>query len=134
MVDIIYDNPENEKLINNLEKVQYQACLAIAGAFQGTSRESLYRELGLECLQSRRWYRKMIFFYKILNGLIPKYLFDILPVLKNRHCSARNQSNLELSRTKSFDNSFFPYCIKEWNKLDTKIKNLPSLSTFKKAL
>ena len=47
--DIIYDNPENETLINKLEKVQYQACLAITGAFQGTSRESLYRELGLEC-------------------------------------------------------------------------------------
>ena len=48
------------------------------------------------------------------------------------------KSNLELSqffsRTKSFSNSFFPYCIKEWSKLDTKIKNLPSLSTFKKAL
>ena len=62
--DIIYDNPENETLINNLENVQYQACLAISGAFQGTSRESLYRELGLECLQNRRWYRKMIFFIK----------------------------------------------------------------------
>ena len=80
----------------------------------------------------------MIFFNKMLNGLAPKYLFDILPVSKNRHYSTRNQSNLELSqffsRIKSFSNSFFPYCIKEWNKLDTKIKNLPSLSTFKKAL
>ena len=75
----------------------------------------------------------MIFFYKILNGLAPKNLFDILPVSKNRHYSTRNQSNLELSqffsRTKNFSNSFFPYCIKEWNKLDTK-----SLSTFKKPL
>ena len=126
--DIIYDNPENGTLINKLEKVQYQSCLAITGAFQGTSRESLYRELGLECLQTRWWYRKMIFFYKILNGLAPKYLFDIL----------RYSINLELSeffiRTKSFSNSFFPYCVKEWNKLDTKIKNLPTLSTFKKAL
>ena len=50
--DIIYDN---ETLINKLEKVQYQACLAITGAFQGTSCESLYRELGLECLETRRW-------------------------------------------------------------------------------
>ena len=79
----------------------------------------------------------MIFFYKILNGLAPKYLYDILPVSKNRHYSTRNQAKLELSqfftRTKSFSNSFFPYCIKEWNKLDTKIKNLPSISTFKKA-
>ena len=40
--DITYDNPENETLINKLEKVQYQSCLAITGAFQGTSRESLY--------------------------------------------------------------------------------------------
>ena len=138
--EIIYDNPENETLINKLEKVQYQACLVITGAFQGTSRQSLYRELGLECLPTRRWYRKMIFFYKILNGLAPKYLLDFLPVSKNRHYSTRNQSNLNLelsqffSRTKSFSNFFFPYCIKEWKKLDTKIKNLPSLSTFKKAL
>ena len=135
--DIIYDNPENETL-NKLENVKYQACLAITGTFQGTSRESLYRDLGLECLQTRRWYRKMIFFYKILNSLAPKYLFDILPVSKNRYYSTRNQSNLELrqffSRTKSFSNSFFPCCVKEWNKLDTKIKNLRSLSTFKKAL
>ena len=136
--DIIYDNPENETLINKLEKVQYQACLAITGAFQGTSRESLYRELGLECLQTRRSYRKMIFLYKILNGLAPKYLFDILSVSKNQHYSTRNQSNLELSQfftwTKSFSNSFFPYCFKELNKLDTKIKYLSSLCTFKKVL
>ena len=93
-------------LTNKLEKVQYQDCLEITGAFQGTSRESLYRVLGLECLQTRPWYRKMIFFYKILNGLEPKYLFDILPASKNRHYSTRNQSKLELgqffTRPKSF--------------------------------
>ena len=62
----------------------------------------------------------MIFFYNILHGLAPKYLFDIFPVSKNQHYSTRNQKNLELSefftRTKSFSNSFFTYCIKEWNK------------------
>ena len=92
----------------------------------------------LECLQTRRWYRKMIFLYKILNGLAPKYLYDILPVSKNRHYSTRNQAKLELSQlftiTKNFSNSFFPYYTKEWNKLDMKIKNLPPLSAFKKAL
>ena len=80
----------------------------------------------------------MIFLYKILNGLAPKYLFDILSVSKNQHYSTRNQSNLELSQfftwTKSFSNSFFPYCFKELNKLDTKIKYLSSLCTFKKVL
>ena len=97
--DIIYDNPENETLINKLEKVQYHACLAITGAFSGTSHEGLYRELGSECLQTRRWYRKMIFFYKILNVLAPKYLFDILPVSKNRHYSIKNNQIWNLANS-----------------------------------
>ena len=74
---VIYDNPVNESLINKLEKVQYQACLAITGAIQGTSRESLYKELITESLQSRQWYRKMVFFNKVFNGLTPIISNDI---------------------------------------------------------
>ena len=48
--DIIYGNLVNVSLINKLENVQYQACLAIAGAIQGTSRESLHKKLRLESL------------------------------------------------------------------------------------
>ena len=79
--DVIYDNPINKSLINKLEKFQYQACLAITGVIQGMSLECLYKELRLESLQSRLWYRKMIFFHNILNGLTSKYLFDIILVL-----------------------------------------------------
>ena len=133
--DIIYDNPVNESLINKLQNVQYQACLAITGAIQGTSRESLHKELGLQSLQSRRSYRRMIFFYKRLNGLTPKYLFHIIPVSNDSCYNTRVQSKLELtqfySRTKIF-NTFFSFYIKGWNKLDTKIRNLPSVSRFKK--
>ena len=75
--DTIYDNPVNESLINKLEKVQYQACLAITGAIQGTSRESLYKELITESLQSRQWYRKMVFFNTVFNGLTPIISNDI---------------------------------------------------------
>ena len=31
------------------------ACLAITGAIRGTTREKIYRELGLESLRLRRW-------------------------------------------------------------------------------
>ena len=47
--DIIYEK---------LKSVQYKAALAITGAIQGSSREKLYQELGLESLKSRRWYRR----------------------------------------------------------------------------
>ena len=91
------DNPVNESLMSKLEKVQYQTCLSTAGAIQGTSRESLYKELGLESLQSRRWCRKMKFFYKT-NGLTPKYLFDIIPASNDSCCNTRAQSKLEITQ------------------------------------
>ena len=54
--DIIYDQPQNKSFCEKLESVQYEAALAITGAIQGSSREKLYQELGLESLKSRRWY------------------------------------------------------------------------------
>ena len=33
-----------------------------------------------------------------------------------------------------YKNSFFPFCVNEWNKLDPSIRNSTSISVFKKAL
>ena len=81
--DVIYhvppvDNPyshENSQnfLMNRLESMQYNAALAITGAWQGTSREKLYQELGWESLSDRRWYRRLVLFFKVINGLAPTY-------------------------------------------------------------
>ena len=52
--DIIYDQPQNESFFcEKIESVQYKATLAITGAIQGTSRDKIYQELGLESLKSR---------------------------------------------------------------------------------
>ena len=56
----IYDQPENESLI-------------------GTSQEKLYQELGLESLRSRRWLRRMCYFYKLIKTQKPLYLFNVIP-------------------------------------------------------
>ena len=48
--DILCDKLNNENFQNKLEKVQYRACLAIAGAIQRTSRIKLYDEPGLHSL------------------------------------------------------------------------------------
>ena len=74
--DILYDNPNNKNFQSKLEKVQYRACLAITGAIKGFSRESLYNELGLHSLITRSWRSKLIFFYKIVNGLLLEYLYS----------------------------------------------------------
>ena len=46
--DIIYDQPNNERFCNLIEKVQYNAALAIIGAIKGTSQLKIYNELGIE--------------------------------------------------------------------------------------
>ena len=46
--DIIHDKLFNESLKNRLGKVQCRAALVISGAFEATSRDLLYKELGFE--------------------------------------------------------------------------------------
>ena len=48
-------------LMERVEKIQYQA--ALAGTWQGTSRNKLYDELGWESLSDRRWCRRLIPFF-----------------------------------------------------------------------
>ena len=71
--DITFDKPNNESFKSRIESIQHNAC-AITGAAQGISRERLYRELGLESLSGRCWFRKLMFFYKIVKGLSLRYL------------------------------------------------------------
>ena len=53
--DIIYKKPCIEAFKRKFEAVQYNARLAITGGMRGTYQERLYRELGLETLNNRRW-------------------------------------------------------------------------------
>ena len=75
--DIIYDQPRNEYFCEKLEFVQYKATLAITSAIQGSYRENLYQELGLESFKSRRWYKRFCCMYKIMK-LAPNCLSNLI--------------------------------------------------------
>ena len=76
----------------------WKVALIITGAIKDTSRERLYKELGLESLCDRRWYRKLVFFYKIVKGLASSYLQSyLLPDNErtyNTRSSLRNTKNI----------------------------------------
>ena len=76
--DILYDKPSNDNFQNKIEKVQYRSYLAITRGIQGTSREQLYDELDLHSLFKRRCRNKLVFFHKIVNRLLPDYLYSYL--------------------------------------------------------
>ena len=66
-------------LMEKVERIQYQAALAITGAWQGTSRSKIYEELGWETLSDRRKCRRVLQIHKIINNNTLLYLKGKLP-------------------------------------------------------
>ena len=117
--DIIYDKPNNESFKNKIENIQDKACIAITGAIQGTSCEHLYQELGLESLENRCWYQKLICFHEVVNGATPRYLTSHLNTNDNLvyNTTASDQNNIRRlrARTEHVKQLFFPFCVNEWS-------------------
>jgi len=132
--DIIYDQPENEAFCEKIESVQYKAALAITGAIQGSSRNKIYQELGLETLKSRRWYKRLSCMFKIMNDKTPTYLKNMVPKCHHSNRLLRNRIPAFYCRTDSFRNSFFPSALSAWFELDETIRKSESISVFKNRL
>ena len=69
--------------METVEKIQYQAALAVTGAWQGTSRVKIYEELGWESLSDRRMSRRVLQLHKIINENTAEYFRDKLPANRN---------------------------------------------------
>ena len=80
-------------------------------------------------------FRKLTFFYKIVKDLSPQYLtkYVNLRSTSNYQTRSANKNNLQeySCRTESFKHSFFPFCVREWNKLDNTIQDAESIKQFK---
>ena len=76
--DTVWDNcsSESKKL---LDAVHVEAARIVTGATKLCSIDKLFIELGWELLQTRRNKHKLVTFYKIMHGLAPNYLSDLLP-------------------------------------------------------
>ena len=129
--DIIYDQPQNESFREKIESVQYRAALAITGAIQGTSRDKLYHELGLESLKSRRWYKRLSCMFKIMKREAPNYLINLIPRCEQTIRTRNNHIPNYHCRTDCFKYSFFPSTLNDWFKLDNNIRNSELIEIFK---
>ena len=67
-------NKFNKSFKRKIEIVQYKTAFLISGMIKGISRNRLYQELGLESLADRRWSCRLLFFHKIIQGLLLSYL------------------------------------------------------------
>ena len=51
-------------LMESVERIQYQAALAVSGAWKGTSRVKLYEDIGWESLSDRRWCKRILHLHR----------------------------------------------------------------------
>ena len=104
-------------LMEEVERVQYQAALATTGAWQGSSRSKIYDELGWETLCDRRKYRRVLQIHKIINNNNLSYLNEKLPPYCREMFSGSMRTTFHAIRCKSYRymNSFFPDAIASWN-------------------
>ena len=144
--DVIYDIPSKThhpplgrtlgSLMEKVERIQYQAALAITGAWQGSSRSKLYDELGWETLSDRRKFRRALQIHKIININTISYLNEELPPYCREMFSGNIRTTFHAIRCKSYRymNSFFPDAIASWNILMGifNYKVIPSLGLLKK--
>ena len=117
--------------MQSIESTQYQAALAVTGAREGSNTSKLCEELSWESLTSRRWYRRLIQFYKIVNDLAPSYLKDIIPPLR-RSLDGNPRHVFHVIRCHSFTfmHSFLSDSIKSWNNIGGEFTSLSPISKF----
>ena len=121
-----------------LETVQLAAARAVTGANCRTSHVILYDETGWETLSKRREKHRLILFYKIINGLTPAYLYELIPenVFNRNSYNVRSKHNISQVRTRSntYNNSFIPATIRQWNLLPSSVRNSDDIESFKRNL
>ena len=135
--DVVWDNCTGI-LSENLEQLHLDALRTIIGSVRGTSHEKLYVESGFIPLKERRERHKLILYFKIVKGMVPDYLVQLLPNLVSDLNPYHRRNPLErrtiFCRTELYKDSFFPSTTVLWNTLPDSAKRPDSLSLFKRYL
>ena len=134
--DIIYHRNDPEMLQNftiRLERSQYSAAIAVSGAWRGTNRQKLCKELGWESLYNRRWIRRLVHFFNLRGTGTPNYLYAELPIGRTEQYGLRNMREYDVpfNKAKHASNTYFMNAVHEWNLRDETVRNSATLTEFK---
>lgn len=122
---------------NKILVLQKKLVRAIHKAIYNDHTNSLFMNIGiLKLPELYSWYIAN-FMYRYTNGMLPRSLDNIFITHQSVHnYSTRNQSNMSvpLHRSSAAYNSQFHVGPITWNKLQNDLKNITTLSSFKRKL
>ena len=130
--------PWTERDREVIERVQKRAVAMISGMPSGMTYEQKCAEIGLETLDERRRTHDTLQTYKILNG-IDRVDAAVFTTQINRARITRASANpknliVPYARLEVRKNSYFVRAPELWNRLNSNIKDAPSIKCFKHAL
>ena len=99
-------------------------CMGMTGKYSKVMTHTkciIYIETLINSVTERRDRAMLLMFYKVVNNLVPDYLFQLLPSV-NRNMlkyNLRNNDEIKLPFVllETFQRSFIPYASKLWNLL-----------------
>ena len=110
----------------------------ITGATAKSNIVALFRDTNFIPMKSRVKNSMSVVMYKILKGLCPTYLSDLVSVndVSQARYNFRTQAptNVPWARLESFKCSFVPHTCRLWNDLPDKVQNASSVYNFKQLL
>ena len=122
--DVVSEN-STDKLTNMLDRLHREGITIILGAVRGTNHQKLYEESGFCSLKQTRRRHELILFHKMVNGVCPDYLSDLLPPLvstKNSYHRRRPFERVSSShKTDIYRYSFVQSTTTLWNSIHLSI-------------
>ena len=120
-----------------LESVQRRGFKIITGGIVRTPTIHLYNEVGLETLKARRDRNVLLFFFKIINNMVPDYLRDLKPEKSTPgRYMFRNKDEFVPPewRLRTYQKSFLPFAVSLWNSLEEDTRTISNYELFKETL
>uniref|UniRef100_A0A3B3HT18 Reverse transcriptase domain-containing protein n=1 Tax=Oryzias latipes TaxID=8090 RepID=A0A3B3HT18_ORYLA len=128
----------SQKLLARLQLVQNAAARLLTGTRKQEHITPILASLHWLPVRLRIDFKILLFVFKCLHGLAPKYLSDLIQVYNPpRSLRSTNQTQLVVSKTRRKlrgDRAFSVFGPKIWNELPLYLRQINSLSIFKSAL
>ena len=134
---LLYGLPDKE--ISKIQRVHNSAARLVTKTRRADHITPILRKLHWLSVRKRFVFKILLFTYKILNGLAPCYLAELINLRQPIRCLRSNNDHLRLhipvSRTKSYGGRGFSSCaLALWNSLPLDVRSAPSVDTFKTKL
>ena len=134
--DIIYDGNLTATEAIRLQTLQNRCARLVTGALFRSPTTTLLNDLGWERLKTRRLIHRLLFFHRLYHNHppLPAYVTNMLTDTRQDAMGLRlrnaNLLTIPPIHLKSFQRSYIPSTIKQWNLLPAAIRNIKSLPDF----